>query len=213
MVKFLIALVLSWPFLALATDWLIVPGERFGPIQANSAESDLVQLFGADNVQPSASIDVGEGMTEPGTVIFPNDPSKTAVIFWTDSTRAAPAVVRVRSVGTRWKTDKGITIGTSLRALQKINGRPFVISGFGWDYGGTVVDWRGGRLSGRDPSQIATTRLTIRLGVDSSRQEMPAYKHVIGDKDFSSANDAMQTLNPNVYELQYVFEKASSPTP
>jgi len=32
----------------------------------------------------------------------------------------------------------------TLRAIEQINGGPFVLSGFDWDYGGTVIHCGGG---------------------------------------------------------------------
>ena len=39
-----------------------------------------------------------------------------------------------------------MTLGTRLGRLTQLNGRPFTLSGFGWDYAGTVISWNGGRL-------------------------------------------------------------------
>jgi hypothetical protein len=39
---------------------------------------------------------------------------------------------------------------SALRQLRKLNGKPFVLLGIGWDYSGTVVSWEGGKLKRLD---------------------------------------------------------------
>jgi hypothetical protein len=38
-----------------------------------------------------------------------------------------------------WKAAHGITLGTSLVQLERLNRHPFTLAGFGWDYGGRVL--------------------------------------------------------------------------
>ena len=44
----------------------------------------------------------------------------------------------------QWSAPKGIKLGTSLAALEKANGRPFKIGGFGDDGSSSVLGWEGG---------------------------------------------------------------------
>jgi len=126
-------------------SWLIVPGAKVGPITAKTSEADLIQVYGKANVQ-SKDIEVGEGFTEPGTVINPDDPSKTIQIIWKDQNRRQfPDSIRISSEKkSLWRTTQGISIGTTLKELEMINGKPFSLAGYGWDYGGTVLSWEKG---------------------------------------------------------------------
>jgi hypothetical protein len=45
----------------------------------------------------------------------------------------------------------GIHIGSALAEVEKLNGKPFKLSGFDWDYGGHVRDWQGGALAKLQP--------------------------------------------------------------
>ena len=195
---------------ASATDWIIVPGERAGPIKRDSGEQDLINEFGAANVKESA-IDVGEGMTEPGTIIFPDDATKTAFILWRDpSKRNSPSSITIRNKGTIWKTNKGITVGTTLKDLENLNGKPFMLLGFGWDYGGTVMHSNGGRLVelGIMTSKGQESRtLILRLDSGTAPVFTSDYETVLGDRDFSSGNPAMQKLNPRVEEMINLFKR------
>jgi hypothetical protein len=41
----------------------------------------------------------------------------------------------------------GVTIGSSLAEVQKINGKPLLVNGFDSDFAGFVVNWKGGTLA------------------------------------------------------------------
>src|SRR5262249_17585108 len=45
-----------------------------------------------------------------------------------------------------WTAPHGLKLGMALEDVEKANGKPFKLSGFGWDYGGLVVDWNKGAL-------------------------------------------------------------------
>src|SRR2546427_10842223 len=111
------------PRLVISSDesWLIVPGAKVGPITAKTSEADLIQVYGKANVQ-SKDIEVGEGFTEPGTVINPDDPSKTIQIIWKDQNRRQfPDSIRISSEKkSLWRTTQGISIGTTLKELEMI---------------------------------------------------------------------------------------------
>jgi hypothetical protein len=156
---------------ASATDWTIVPGKRFGPINRDMGEREVIGLFGAQNVTHS-EFPVAEGLTSPATTLFPDDPEKTAFILWQDpTTRQSISNVFVRGERTAWRTDRGITLGTSLRALENMNGKPVFLAGFGWDYGGTIYDCNGGRLTFLGVASEGGTlnrTLTLRVAPHSS---------------------------------------------
>lgn len=191
-----------------AGDLIIVPGKRAGPITRDASEQKLIRILGMENAKPS-EIDVGEGFTEPGTVLFPNDPTKTAFVLWQDTAiRKLPATIWIRNRETLWRTDKGITIGTSLKTLQELNGKPLTLAGFAWDYEGTILDCNGGHLKelGMQASKELEGRtLILRLAPDSDLQGTPEYESVCGDGSFSSDNAAMKKLNPRVYEMIVQF--------
>jgi hypothetical protein len=53
--------------------WLVLAGGQTGSVKAHTTRDDLVRIYGATNVVDK-DIDVGEGETQPGTVVFPADP-------------------------------------------------------------------------------------------------------------------------------------------
>lgn len=201
---------------ASTNDWTIVPGQRVGPIVVDTSEEKLRELFGAGNVERK-DIDIGEGETEPGTVVFPDAARQLKILWLAPATRDRIKEIRISGDKSSWKTNKGITLGTALKQIEKLNGRPFSLMGFAWDYSGTIVDCNGGRLKElgcTDPNDAARTlrgrNLVLRLAPAKNFEQMTAieskaYNEVMGETVFSSGHFAMQTLNPKVYEMIVSF--------
>jgi hypothetical protein len=202
-VAVLTLLLLPGAALVRAADWVIVPGKRAGPIDAQTNEARLAEVFGAANVAREA-FEVEPGVAMPASVLFASDPTRRAVVLWRDETRSVPESVLVRGERSVWRTDKGITLGTPLATLRRINGKPLTLIGFGSEVGGTVLDNNGGALAelGRPEKGERTGRtLVLRVEPDPALRDSPAYQQAIGDVELSSESDAMRTLNPRVYEL------------
>ena len=65
-------------------DWLCLPFERVGPILASAKEEDLLQLFGAEQVQ-RRTIYVAEGTEKRDvSVIYPYSANEV-ILFWRDN--------------------------------------------------------------------------------------------------------------------------------
>ena len=117
-------------------------GPVFGP---HTTLESLAAAFGEANVV-GADVHVGEGFYEPGAIIF-GDTEDRVDVTWKDAVNGrAPAKVAIYSAGSSWETPRGLRIGLDLHSVEEINGRPFELTGFGWDYSGTVVSWEGGHL-------------------------------------------------------------------
>jgi hypothetical protein len=189
----------------LAADWRVVPGSRVGAITARTSDAALEALFGAANVQKT-DVYLGEGFTAPGTVVYPNNPTRRLEIVWRDSARTAPKEVRLTGESSMWQTVEGISLGSTLREIERLNGWPFKLAGFAFDYVGTIVDCGRGRLamlgcSGESASSPRRRLLVIRLRPGDDAARAPEYRQVMGDRVFSSGHPAMQALEPRVYQM------------
>ena len=97
-----------------------------------------------------------------------------------------------------------ISLGTSLKELEHLNGRPFRLAGFAWDYSGTVLSWDKGSLA--EEFDGGNGRLLLRLDPRSDSDVPQAEQsQVMGDGDFSSDHPVMQKLNPRVYQVIWQF--------
>jgi hypothetical protein len=91
--------------------------------------------------------------------------------------------------------------------LERINGRPFVLTGFSYDYEGTVVSWEGGRLEkqfGKSGRVILRLSHNYKPVQGLSAEELNS---VDGDRYFSSKNRVMQKIDPTVYQIVVEFQK------
>jgi hypothetical protein len=180
-------------------EWRIEPRQHTGPISVGSTEAALRQRYGG--AVESIRVELGEGETAPGSVLYPADSVRRAEIIWQDGTqRARPARLILRGSRSLWRVARGITLGTTLRELERLNGRPFKLAGFGWDYAGVVTDWAGGALD----SALVGVKLYLDPGPAS--YESAVYAQVLGDRDYSSDLPAMQQLAPRVYQIFLDFE-------
>lgn len=182
-----------------SSTWRIAP-RGSGALNTESSEADLRRRFGSSSVD-STRIQIGEGETAPGTVLYPGDSARRVEIIWRDSLRRErPARIILRGTGSQWQVGGGVSLGKSLQELEQVNGRSFTLAGFGWDYGGVVTDWKGGALD----TALAGVKVYLDPGLAAYRS--PAYNEVLGDRDYSSAVRPMQQLNPRVAQIFVDFE-------
>jgi len=190
MKRWLLLLLLAWPAVTLAKENnLIVPGKSFGPITAQYTRADLVKTFGAANVKDTR-VHLGEGETVPGVAVYPKDPKRRLEITWVKSKRVGD--IRISGQSSVWHTADGVTLGTTLAQLQKLNGVPFKFSGFGWDYGGMILSWERGKLE----KSLKDVWLTLDPTAESS------YDGVIGDGEFVSSEVLQKNYSIAVAQIR-----------
>jgi hypothetical protein len=165
------------------------------------SEADLRAKFGNDRVK---STDVpwggGEGDYTPGTVLFEGIADLMVQIHWQDAAgKRFPDWVHISGPPTRWRTPAGITVGTDLRTIERLNARPFRMNAFGSDVGGALMSWEGGRLISQDTPDC---RVRFRFRESTIRPTAVRLDEITrGDRDVSSAHPAMQAMNPAVWKM------------
>jgi hypothetical protein len=188
--------------LALSTSF--APAERAatprvikceGPFGRNASHADLVKTFGNGNVVYQ-DIDGAEGEKIKASVLYPNDAKAKLEVIWGDEKARRQPTVRARDQSV-WTSANGIRIGMAIADIEKMNGKPFTLSGFDWDYGGRVKDWRGGELAKPLPGGCT-------VGVEFVHPEdapEASLSKVSGDSDFLSDNADMRAVEPYVAVL------------
>jgi hypothetical protein len=102
----------------------------FGP---DSSEALLIKTYGADNVVTGMVPGV-EGEDMLATTVFPNDPDKTMQFGWQDEEKRQ--TVSFVDLPPSIDGPGGVHVGMPVADVLAINGKPFNIGGFWWDYGG-----------------------------------------------------------------------------
>lgn len=132
-----------------------------GPFAKDTSEAKLKAAFGEKNVVYK-NVGGPEGTDAYASVVFPDDPGRSIAVFWSDEEkREKPAALQVDMIyqddqpdpwatPVDWATADGLKIGSAIEKVQKINGKAFELSGFDWDYGGNVIDWKEGKFAKPD---------------------------------------------------------------
>ena len=192
---FFILLALSTAFLRAsaqdATDSTIVLGKRVGLIKPGMTAAQIETAYGATNVHHE-DIPGAEGETIPGARLFA-DTGRELEIIWDPENEKKKVVFDVRVIGADWKFENGLKVGMTIEEVEKINGKPFKVAGFSWDYGG-YANFEGGKLA---------AKVSIRF--NPSTEEIPEY--LVGDKELSSTEKKLRAAKPVVEVPISVFMK------
>ncbi|WP_296581328.1 hypothetical protein [Xanthobacter sp.] len=165
--------------------------ECTGPFAPNTTAINIAADFGQANVI-TGNIMSPDGSTAPGIILLPNDPALSLEIAWKDpANMVAPRRVAFTE-STAW-TVNGIGIGTSLSDLERANGKPFRIQGFGGNAGGVVADWRGGRLGNLGGGCVLGVQMALSAGASDGAQA-----RISGPKVYASNDPAIRAANPSV---------------
>ena len=184
---------------AKADPWLILPSGKTGLINAHTTRADLARTYGEANVVDQ-DVDTGEGEMVPGTVVFPKDPHRAIKILWQDWPKMTlPASAQIEGNSSRWHAAHGISLGTSLSELQRLNGRPFPISGYGTDQPGAILSWRDGSL---EKDLQGSGHVILRLNC-TPRKGVPSPDLSLIEED--SDDRKLQGLGLQVGEINWVF--------
>ncbi len=128
-------------------DGLITNENGITGIHKTSTEADLIKLFGKENVVHEKEI-YANGDVPPfkGFAIFKDKPNELLLCIDPENKKNEIDFAMIRQKGGKWHTNEGVKVGTTLTELTTINGKPFLFSGLGWDYGGYINDFQKGKL-------------------------------------------------------------------
>ena len=184
--------------------YLVTPGGVLAVVRPETSEESLLQSYGAGRLQ-RGWVPLANGDSAPGTVLFPEDSLRRLEIAWSDTARRRlPRLVRFSGARSDWMVGRGLTLGLTLREVERLNGGPFTMAGFEWAGEGLVMSWRGGSFNRPPPG---AQRILARLrpprdsgGVFDSTSAALVHQ-LLGDGPFSSTDSRMRRLNPHVAEI------------
>jgi hypothetical protein len=105
-----------------------------GVFNQNATLADFEAAFGKQNVV-TGEVPGPEGTTMIATMVYPDDPQRSMQLRWWDEEN-----VKYFAGLTLAKGDSGpggVKLGMPIADVQAINGEPFTLLGFFWDYGGS----------------------------------------------------------------------------
>lgn len=171
------------------SDNLVIPGTRVGLITPGMTADVLELAYGKANVI-RAEIPGAEGETMPGARLFA-ETDRELEILWDPRAEAEPRVFDIRIIGSAWRFENGLKPGLGLEAVEAINGKPFTVLGFGWDYGG-YANFEGGALEGK-----------VSLRFDPGDGDIP--DALVGEQSLPSTDLRLRALGPRVEAPISVF--------
>jgi hypothetical protein len=167
---------------------------------ADASEASLQAAYGPDNIVEQ-TLPGPEGESYVATVLYPNDPQRRLEIVWADdAAKTRPASLSVSGANSVWTGPNGLSIADDLARVEQLNGRPFKLWGFGWDYGGWVSDWSGGAFA---PANGCMMRVRFEPGTETTT--------ATGDGEFQSDDARMRNAAARVSEFGVVFVTPESP--
>lgn len=163
----LCAVLAAGPALAKDTTKFACDGV-FGP---DSSEALLIKTYGANNVV-TAETDGIDNSTILTSTVFPDDPERVLTFTWWDEAKRTG--LNYVDLPPSITGPAGVRVGMTVAEVQGINGAPFTIGGFWWDYGG-YAEIDTGKLANADDGCFTSLRFA------------PADKDY-GDLDISSVS-------------------------
>ena len=115
-----------------------------GVFGSDSSEALLIETYGKDNVV-TGQVYGPEGMTYLASTVYPDDADRKMKFSWFNEdelTQLSSVELAPSQAG-----PGGVRIAMSVGEVQAINGEPFTIGGFWWDYGG-YAGFETGQLAG-----------------------------------------------------------------
>ena len=157
------------------------------PVRADDTGASLMERFDID-----AQLDQYPGESDDVYVVtlFGEDPVRTITVEFSDPERSSVVWV-YGGPETVW-TVAGLSVGSSIEAVEAANGGPFRMLGFEWDYHGQVIDYGEGALADLGGCQ-AVLALSYPYDLDSEVNYQPPVS-LIGDVEIVSTDpDLLQS--------------------
>ena len=192
----------GFALLALAVPALAADIACDGPLAADSNEAALIAAYGAGNVV-TGEVDGPEGTTMTATTVFPNDPAKKfEVVWWDEASRSRISYFSVPAGDT---APGGVKAGMSIAEVLAINGEPFTLYGFWWDYGG-AAGFQTGKLA--DLPGGCILNLSFQPTKDLPADIDPA--PISGDQEISSDEPMLVQVEARVQDLSLGYPDFSA---
>lgn len=166
-----------------------------GPFAKDTNHLQLAAKFGSENLT-FTDVDGPNGAKLKASVLFPKDPKKRIEVWWSNEASRSDLALIVINGQSTWNAPKGVRIGLSLAALEKINGKPFMLSGFDSENASAVSDWQGGALA----SLPGGCKISVRFAPDP-KAPAEARSEVSGDKTLASSDVNMRAVSPKAIEI------------
>ncbi|MBV9239110.1 MAG: hypothetical protein JOZ94_24990 [Xanthobacteraceae bacterium] len=166
-----------------------------GAFTKDSSHMKLATAFGSQNVTWD-DVDGPGGSKLKASVLFPKDPKRRLEVLWAKPDARSDLQLVAINHQSSWSAPKGLHLGMTLAAVEKLNGKPFELSGFTKDTGGSVQSWDGGALA----ELPGGCKVSLRFEPDA-KAAPDVRSDVAVERQFSSSDPPMKKAAPKVVEI------------
>ena len=166
------------------------------PVRENDTPASLQERYGKD--ARVETIYGPEGIELPGVALWPDDPQRRVEVVFSEEGERLLSFAGV-SGKSAWRL-AGLALGDPLAKAQEVNGKPFELWGFSWDYGGYASDFGGGKLTALPGGCRAIVRFDV-----PELAEVPS--EILGEVRLSSDDAILADVDARIVELSVTFDR------
>lgn len=182
---------------ALVKDNFLVTDSSWGIISEKTGKEELVAAFGAENVKDETICGPECIDSIRITKVFP-ETQKELIIHWKDGLyHKGIRLIESDHSESPYYTSYGIKRKTSLKEMLAINGKKINFMGFGWDYGGYIQSYNGGKL--------ANSKIRYRLECANNENKSLFGDYEL-DTDMPDAEAELDNIFVSQVALSFVLE-------
>jgi hypothetical protein len=164
-----------------------------GPFAADSSAQRLIETFGKDNVV-TGDVDGPEGTTVLATTVFPNDPNRKMEFGWWDEDKLER--VAYFTLPAEDTAPGGLKPGLTIKEVEALNGGPFKLGGFWWDYGG-AANFDGGKLAEAPGGCVVSVQFEPKADIPADLD----VSTISGEVEIDSTDPLLEKLDTRVVSV------------
>lgn len=170
-----------------------------GVFARDSSHTKLASAFQSRNVSYT-QVDTNSGNKAMASVLYAKDPKRRLEVWWSKPATKSDTHLIVINGQSDWIAPGELHLGLTLAELEKLNGKPFKLSGFDRDHVATLSDWDGGTLS----ALAGGCKVGISLRADP-RAAAATLSGLPADRAFTSSDASLRAANPTVSEILVAY--------
>jgi hypothetical protein len=165
----------------------IITCDGIGEIKLSDDLASLARKAGNDNISHDSLF--LEGNFERIVSKLWKGTVRELAVYWNETEQPFKTIqtIEIANRNSPYQFSNGIRIGTSLKKMVELNGGvPISLYGFGWDYGGTFISFKDGKLAEPLSCFGGVFQLT---SADITTSEL---KKILGDRQITSESEALK---------------------
>ena len=170
-----------------------------GVFARDSNHLKLASAFRSRNVSYT-QVDTNSGGKAMASVLYAKDPKRRLEVWWSKPATKSDTHLIVINGQSDWLAPGELHLGLTLAELEKLNGKPFNLSGFDKDRVATLSDWNGGTLS----ALAGGCKVGISLRADPKTPTATLAALPAG-RAYASSDASLRAANPTVSEILIAY--------